>query len=308
MPRAYSNVIQHTFPTKSQFDSLSVCPYLILVSTEYTCPGFMFVPHKPWSFGNKYHDAGWAQSDIIWAVGLWEGKDCPPQLNNKPFDNIGKTVGTLLHLTEPDWGSGRVFVLDSGFCVLQAIVELWKKGVFTVALIKKHHYWPKYIPSDNIISHFAEKGIGELDALQGMLDDVKSHVVAMKEPDYVMIFMTMYGPLAPFGEGKRHYLVNGVKHVKTFQYPEVVHNHYQYRDVIDNHNSARMHPISMKEMWMTMCWPNHVFCFLLAMTMVNVQNAATYFLKKPKLDSLQSQCLIGKALINNVHLCNGMTP
>ena len=29
-------------------------------------------------------------------------------------------------------------------------------------------------------------------------------------------------------------------------------------------------------------------CFLLAMTMVNVQNAATYFLKKPKLDSLQA--------------------
>ena len=98
------------------------------------------------------------------------------------IDNIGKTVGTLLCLTEPVWGSGRVFVLDSGFCVLQVIVELWKKGVFTVALIKKHHYRPKYIPGNNMISHFAEKGIGELDALQGMLDDVKFHVVAMKEP------------------------------------------------------------------------------------------------------------------------------
>ena len=59
---------------------------------EYTCPGFMFVPCKPWSFGNEYHDAGCAESDIIWALELWEGNDCPPQLNNKPFDNIGKTV------------------------------------------------------------------------------------------------------------------------------------------------------------------------------------------------------------------------
>ena len=59
---------------------------------------------------------------------------------------------------------------------------------------------------------------------------------------------------------------------------------------------------------MTMHWPNHVFCFLLAMTMVNVQNAATYFLKKPKLDSWQSRHLIAKALINNVHLHTGMTP
>ena len=82
--------------------------------------------------------------------------------------------------------------------------------------------------------------------------------------------------------------MNGVKHVKTFRYLEVVHNYYQYRDVIDNHNSARMHPISMEETWMTMHWPNRVFWFLLAMTMVNVQNAATYFLKMPKLDSLQA--------------------
>ena len=58
---------------------------------------------------------------------------------------------------------------------------------------------------------------------------------------------------------------------------------------------------------MTMCWPNCVFCFLLAMTMVNVQNTATYFLKKTKLESSQSQHLIAKALINNVHLCTGMT-
>ena len=36
MPRAYSSVIQHTFRTKSQFDSLSVCPYLIYVSTSVT--------------------------------------------------------------------------------------------------------------------------------------------------------------------------------------------------------------------------------------------------------------------------------
>ena len=59
---------------------------------------------------------------------------------------------------------------------------------------------------------------------------------------------------------------------------------------------------------MTMRWPNRVFCFLLAVTMVNVQNAATYFLKKPKLDSLQARRLIAKALINNVHFRTGTTP
>ena len=103
-------------------------------------------------------------------------------------------------------------------------------------------------------------------------------------------------------------MVNGVKHVTTFRYPEVVYNHYCYRDVIDNHNSLRMHPLSMEETWMTMHWPNRVFCFLLAITMVNVQNAATYCLNKPKMESLQSRRLIAKALINNKHLRTGTTP
>ena len=76
------------------------------------------------SFGNEYLNEGCVESDIIWALELWEGKDWPPQLNNKPFDDIRKTVGTLLRLTEPVWGSGRFFVLDSGFCVLKVIVDL----------------------------------------------------------------------------------------------------------------------------------------------------------------------------------------
>ena len=44
---------------------------------EYTCPGFMFVPHKLWKFGNEYHDVGCGLSNIIWQVDLHEGKDWP---------------------------------------------------------------------------------------------------------------------------------------------------------------------------------------------------------------------------------------
>ena len=122
------------------------------------------------------------------------------------------------------------------------------------------------------------------------------------------LIRTTYRTLAEFGDKKRHYMVNGVKHVTTFRYPEVVYNHYWYHDVVDNHNSYRMHLLSMEETWMTMHSPNRVFCFLLAITMVNVQNAVTYFLNKPKMESLQSRRLIAKALINNKHLTTGTTP
>jgi hypothetical protein len=72
--------------------------------------------------------------------------------------------------------------------------------------------------------------------------------------------------------------------------------------MIDSHNSQRMHPISMEETWMTTRWPNQVFCFLLAITVVNVQNAATHFLRKEKIDSLTARKNLAKVLIYNVYL------
>ena len=94
---------------------------------------------------------------------------------------------------------------------------------------------------------------------------------------YVMQIMSMYGTMSELGEEKkRHVMVNGVQQVHTFKYPEVVHNHYRYQDMINNHNSLQMHPLSMEEMWMTACWPHCVFGFLLTMTLVNIQNGGVY--------------------------------
>ena len=70
----------------------------------------MYVPRKPWPFGNEYHDAGCADSNIIWALDLREGKDQPQNLGKKEFDEIGKTIGILLRLTKPFWSTGKVFV------------------------------------------------------------------------------------------------------------------------------------------------------------------------------------------------------
>ena len=187
---------------------------------------------------------------------------------------MGRTVGTLLCLMKSQFGTGKTVVLDSGFCVLQGLVELKKNGIYAHALIKKRRYWPKHVPGDAIIEHFNNKEVGETDAIHGELDGVQFYLYGMKEPDYVMQIMSTYGTLHEKGpEKRRHFTINGEKVVKTFHCPEIIHNHYAYRDMIDKHNSQRMHPISMEETWMTTCWPNHVFCFLLAVTVVNVQNA-----------------------------------
>lgn len=58
-----------------------------------------------------------------------EGKGRAKDLGRMEFEELGKTVGLLLRMTRPIWNTGRVVILDSGFCVLSGIVELAKRGL-----------------------------------------------------------------------------------------------------------------------------------------------------------------------------------
>ena len=60
-------------------------------------------------------------------------------------------------------------VLDSGFCVLLALIELHKRGVFAAALIKKRQYWPKFIDGNAIAAHFEDKEVGDIDSWPGKM-------------------------------------------------------------------------------------------------------------------------------------------
>ena len=160
---------------------------------KFTCPGFMFIPHKPWPFGNEYHTVCCCSLGIMWGIDLVEGKDCPQQLGIQQYDNFGSTVGLLLRMLSPIYHKGFIVILDNRFCVLKGIIELRKKGVFASALIKKQRYWPNYIKGDAIKAHFENKTMGDADSWAGTLDNIPFHVYAMKELDYVMSLMSTYG-------------------------------------------------------------------------------------------------------------------
>jgi hypothetical protein len=100
----------------------------------------------------------------------------------------------------------------------------------------------------------------------------------MKEPNYVMQLMSTYGTNERMGDlMKRVYKDGGVLQEKTFQYPEVVHNHFQYHHIIDDHNAKRHSPISLEVIWATKWWPNRVFAFLLGVMEVNVMLTSVTF-------------------------------
>ena len=89
---------------------------------------------------------------------------------------LGETVGLMIRCTKSLHGTGKVIVLDSGFCVLQGVIEPKKRGVNSAALIKKRRYWPKYVPGEAIKEHMKDKDVGDIDCWHGKLDEVPFHL------------------------------------------------------------------------------------------------------------------------------------
>ncbi len=273
-------------------------------TNPFSCPGYMYVPRKPHPYGNEYHTVCCGRSRILWGIEMVEGKDAPRGRVKEFEDRGGPTVGLLLRLMKPFFYTGMALVLDSGFCVLKALVELRKVGIFAAAVIKKRRYWPKYIRGDEIAAHFEGKPVGSYDYWPGMLDNVKFSIHCLKEPDYVMSLMATYGTDQEMGEdAKRTITTNTGQTVDIpFKYKELFYYHFKYRNAVDQHNQNRHKPLSLEEIWATIRWPNRVFAFLLSITEVNVKVAAEYFGKKEKLPMLHVRRLIAEALINNTAL------
>jgi hypothetical protein len=113
---------------------------------RWTCPGYVFCPRKPHPVGNEYHTIADGLTTILYAAEIVMGKDKPDDFESQYEREEGKTSSLLARLTRSIWHSGKVVILDSGFCVLQALINLKKKrGLYAGAVIKKRKYWPKFI-------------------------------------------------------------------------------------------------------------------------------------------------------------------
>ena len=73
------------------------------------------------------HNLLWFIVRIIFYLEIMEGKDAPKELAGLLAK---RTTGLLLRLTKALHHTGKVVVLDSGFCVLSALVDKKVGGLF----------------------------------------------------------------------------------------------------------------------------------------------------------------------------------
>ena len=77
-------------------------------------------------------------SGICFVVELVEGKAHPRQAGPLDFEDLGaKTVGILLCMMKSYFSTGRYVILDNGFCVLNFLIQLRRKGVLPVLLERR---------------------------------------------------------------------------------------------------------------------------------------------------------------------------
>ena len=277
-------------------------------NNKWTCPGWIFCPRKPHPIGNEYHSICCGLSSIMFAIELVEGRARPKELPSDP--KTKKTTCLLLRLCKSMYSAGKVVILDSGFCVLEGLVELKKVGVFVFAgaLIKKRRYWPKHVQGDMIDSHFKDAAVGHVDAWSGILNDVPYDIWCMKEPDYIMKIMGTYGELTvPEGQRvsvRRIEKVDGTSENIKFQYNVPFAYHFDKRYIVDDHNGLRhMYP-SLEQIWVTERWATRVFTFLIALCEVNTYLAFRYYIwtQDKKLGMMEFRSKLGWALIHNEYL------
>ena len=81
-------------------------------------------------------------------------------------------------------------------------MDITKKVLYGVDIMKRRQYWPRYICNNNIKSHFNNNDVGAMDALRGDLDNVPLCVFAIKVGHYFVILMSAYGTNEQFVKDK----------------------------------------------------------------------------------------------------------
>ena len=132
----------------------------IMICTNKFGTGWVVLPRKPHTFGNKWHTICCAMSVVVFFVGIVEGKDQPTERGKREFEaDYGETGGLMMRMANPLFVKGKDVVVDSEFCVLKGIVGMLSHGVYGMTVIKK-----KNGPStarDIPLRHFSKtRGLG----------------------------------------------------------------------------------------------------------------------------------------------------
>ena len=149
--------------------------------SRWTCSGSMFVPRKPHPVGNEYHTI---VNGPMWGFVRCGNTRREGQTKRKKgkinTTNMERPGACFLNYVSPLFMTGKVVILDSGFCALISVLALKKMGAFSAALIHKRRYRPRYVKGEEIEAHFEDAPVGDRQRLPCKINGAEFDLICLK--------------------------------------------------------------------------------------------------------------------------------
>ncbi len=176
------------------------------------------------------------------------------------FPGFGKTTTTMLEMTKPINGKGKVMVGVSGFCVREGVIECHKRGVWFQAYVKKRGNWPRGVLGDAIDSYFDDHPLGHCETLVAEYDNVEFCIHCCRDLKYVSKIMSTHGMFEMWEDHPTYRKNDGSW--KSFKYMEPFSRYSRAKHGVDDVNNRHHDPIDLEEVWGTKWWAMQQFIFL----------------------------------------------
>ena len=131
-------------------------------------------------------------------------------------------------------------ILDSGFCVLQGVIDLRKLVGGVQVFYLKMRYWTTLVSYDAIDDPISNKDVGNTDNFKGNLDN-HHFKTYLKEPDFLIKIISISLGFTEYPNQKVYMRslenVSGEANTSKFNYNISFINNFKYNHTVYGHNN-----------------------------------------------------------------------
>ena len=237
----------------------------MIKSFHHYLKGKIKIIRKPRPIGNEIKNMSDALSHIVMNLELYEGKESMAYKTH--VKEYGATAATTLRLMQPYHGSGRCLVAGSWFGSVKSAVELRKRRLYSIMIVKTaHRNFPRLLLGEPNLQR------GRWVACSTVKDEIKLQACwfeDLKVKDFISTCSTSVpGNLRVT---RHHGLVN---------HPQVAESYLKYAASIDIHNHYCTVSCGVEDIWHTKKPHHRQFGGVLGFCFTNSFLAYKYFCNK----------------------------
>ncbi|CAG8620147.1 2259_t:CDS:1 [Ambispora leptoticha] len=219
------------------------------------------IPRKPHLIGCEFKTIADAQVNLLLRL---DPVEPPAYITKKKFsDQYPPTVASVLRLTEPWFRSGRTIIGDSWFGSIDTCTTLYNHGLYSILQIKKHRYWPKYIPHDIIDA--LEDAYRSFVSRARSINNVDLTVCSLRDRKKIVLLASCF--TTTLGSEVKRY-IKDCSNV-TFHRSVLFDEYCEYKSAVDILNNLRNNTLSYHDVLVSKCSVDRIFAFYLSIVEAN---------------------------------------